>query len=175
MRRSISRRFFAKALFGSENPFRGIPVQLSICGVILFKITRSLNRARSSVVWIIPFLILLKSSFRLGLFLVLSPSCFLALRLLELCPVSGFTNTSAMDSASKWTGVRDRVSIICNIRTNQVKVRSYPFRVLHVIRGSGHVLRRYDTWTWYDTAVIWLVRVIVKVLIRSRSGIGLRV
>ena len=111
MRRFISRRFLAKALFESENPFRGIPVQLSISGVILFKITRSLNRTRvavlglishrSSVVCTIPFLILFKSSFRLGFFLVLSPSCFLTLRLLELCPVSRFTNTSAMASASR--------------------------------------------------------------------------
>ena len=116
MRRFMSRRFLAKVLPGSENPFRGKAVQLSVCGVILFKTTRSLNRTRvaglglnnhrSNVVCVIPFLILLKSIFRLGLFLVLSPSCFLALRLLELCPVSGFTNTSAMASASKmnWGG-----------------------------------------------------------------------
>ena len=100
MRRFISRRFLAKALFGSENPFRGMPVQLSISGVILFMITRSLNRTRvavlglishrSSVVCTIPFFILLKTSFRLGFFLVLPPSCFLTLRLLELCPVSRF-------------------------------------------------------------------------------------
>ena len=111
MRRFIASRFLAKALFGSEKPFRGIPVQLSLSSVILFKITRSWNRTRvavlgltnhrSSVVCTIPFLILLKSSFRLGFFLVLSPSCFLPLRLLELCPDSGFTNTSAMASASK--------------------------------------------------------------------------
>ena len=109
MQRFISRRFLAKALFGSENPFRGMPVQLSISGVILFMITRSLNRTRvavlglinhrSSVVCTIPFLILPKSNFTLGFFL--PPSCFLALRLLEVSPVSRFTITSAMTSASK--------------------------------------------------------------------------
>ena len=113
MRRFISNRFLAKTLFGSEKPFRGIPVQLSKSGVILYKITRSLNRTRvavlglinhrSSVVCTIPFLILPKSNFTLGFFL--PPSCFLALRLLEVCPVSRFTTTSAMasDSRMNWS------------------------------------------------------------------------
>ena len=34
--------------------------------------------------------------------------------------------------------MRDPVSVICYLRTNQV-------RVVHVIKGSGHVLKRYNT------------------------------
>ena len=80
-------RFLAKELCGLENPFKGMVVQLSVRSVISFKTTRSLNRTRacalglnnhrSNLVCVVPFLILLKSSFKLGFFfLPFSLSCF---------------------------------------------------------------------------------------------------
>ena len=82
-----SNRFLAKALGGLENPFKGMVVQLSVRSVISFRTTCSLNRTRagvlglsnhrSNLVCLVPILILLKSSFKLGFFfLPFSLSCF---------------------------------------------------------------------------------------------------
>ena len=87
MWRFTSNRFLAKALWGLENPFKGMVVQRSVQSVISFRTTRLLNRThagvlgwsnhRSNLVCIVPFLILLKSSFKLGFFfLPFSVSCF---------------------------------------------------------------------------------------------------